>query len=379
MERRTAELGEGDVGTVRLPRVLIVAGGVIALGLLGNLIVTFLSHGPGGALRWLIPPGIALVVAMVLALIDAAAPKDHPPGRFDVSVLIAIAAVLVGVGVGGFALTAGTQYVAGYLTGNESGADRLVKPVAKTGSGITVTVENVTYTSHFTRIEVLVANGGKQAFRIPIDGTTFTAVVGGLMTLKIDGDPGVLLNEQVPKLLKLCDLLGKRYVVGLTPITIGLGETFARFLPHEARHEKAADVDRLTTVIEDFNTIFIRLPSVQRLNFSALSVLHTLDRNGPLRLTALLATEQLKQPALTSLVGKLEQDGLLQRRPDPADGRASLLSLTRTGRWLVRSRHANRVAKLTTLVDQLTPGERVVLAGSIDVLHRLTELATETA
>ncbi|WP_410790386.1 MarR family winged helix-turn-helix transcriptional regulator [Kribbella sp. C-35] len=138
------------------------------------------------------------------------------------------------------------------------------------------------------------------------------------------------------------------------------------------------DVDRLTTVIEDFNTIFIRLPSVRRLNFSALSVLHTLHRRGPLRLTGLLATEQLTQPALTSLVAKLEQDGLVQRHPDPADGRASLLSLTRTGQELVRSRHTNRVAKLTALVEQLTPDERAVLAGSIDVLHRLTALAEDT-
>ncbi|TDW14954.1 MarR family winged helix-turn-helix transcriptional regulator [Kribbella kalugense] len=138
------------------------------------------------------------------------------------------------------------------------------------------------------------------------------------------------------------------------------------------------DVDRLTTVIEDFNTIFIRLPSVRKFNFSTLSVLHTLDRRGPIRLTDLLATEQLKQPALTSLVAKLEQDGLLQRRPDPTDGRASLISLTRSGRQIVRSRHAHRVAKLTRLVDQLTPEERAVLAGSVDVLNRLTELAEET-
>jgi DNA-binding MarR family transcriptional regulator len=138
------------------------------------------------------------------------------------------------------------------------------------------------------------------------------------------------------------------------------------------------DVDRLTTVIEDFNTTFIRLPSVRRFNFSTLSVLHTLDRSGPVRLTDLLATEQLKQPALTSLVARLEQDGLLQRRPDPTDGRASLISLTRAGRQIVRSRHAHRVAKLTRLVDQLTPEERAVLAGSVDVLHRLTELAQET-
>jgi DNA-binding MarR family transcriptional regulator len=137
------------------------------------------------------------------------------------------------------------------------------------------------------------------------------------------------------------------------------------------------DVDRLTTVIEDFNTIFIRLPSVRRFNFSTLSVLHTLSRKGPLRLTGLLATEQLKQPALTSLVAKLVQDGLLQRRPDPIDGRAMLLSLTRSGRQIVRSRHANRVAKLSRLVDQLTPEERAVLAGSVHVLTRLTEIAAE--
>jgi DNA-binding MarR family transcriptional regulator len=138
------------------------------------------------------------------------------------------------------------------------------------------------------------------------------------------------------------------------------------------------DVDRLTTVIEDFNTIFIRLPSVRRFNFSTLSVLHTLDRTGPMRLTDLLATEQLKQPALTSLVAKLEQDGLLQRRPDPTDVRASLISLTGAGREIVSSRHAHRVEKLTALVDRLTPEERAVLAGSVDVLHRLTELAEDS-
>ena len=158
--------------------MLVAAGAVIGLGLIVNLVVTFFSDGPSGALRWLVPPGLALVVGMVIALLDAAAPKDRRPGRFDVSVVIAIVVVLVGIGVGGFALTAGTEYVAGYLTGNESGADRLVKPVAKPGAGVTITVENVTYTSHFTRIEVLIANGSKQAFTIPIDGTTFTAADG---------------------------------------------------------------------------------------------------------------------------------------------------------------------------------------------------------
>jgi hypothetical protein len=47
--------------------------------------------------------------------------------------------------------------------------------------------------------------------------------------------------------------------------------------------DRTLDVDELTTVIEDFNAIFIRLPAVRRFNFSTLSVLHTLSRNGPLR------------------------------------------------------------------------------------------------
>ena len=139
--------------------------------------------------------------------------------------------------------------------------------------------------------------------------------------------------------------------------------------------DRLLDIDELTTAIEDFNAIFIRLPSVRRFSFSALSVLHTLSRRRPLRLTDLTATEQLKQPALTSLVAKLERDGLLSRRRDPRDGRAVLLSLTPEGQEVVRSRHADRMARLSRLADQLNHQERNALAGYARVLARLTEIA----
>jgi DNA-binding MarR family transcriptional regulator len=143
-----------------------------------------------------------------------------------------------------------------------------------------------------------------------------------------------------------------------------------------SRADRTLDVDDLTTVIEDFNTIFIRLPSVRRFSFSTLSVLHTLSRNGRLRLTELTdLTGQLKQPAITSLVAKLERDGLVSRRRDPRDGRAVLLSLTQEGRQIVRSRHADRMAKLSRLVDRLNDHEREVLAGTARVLARLSEIA----
>lgn len=140
--------------------------------------------------------------------------------------------------------------------------------------------------------------------------------------------------------------------------------------------EPTPELDDLTTAIEDFTTIFIRLPSVRRFNFSTLSVLHTLARRGPLRLTDLTATEQLKQPALTSLVAKLERDGLVSRAPDPRDGRAVLLSLTAEGQAIVDSRRVSRVERLAELVDQLSDEERALLSDSARVLKRLTEIAT---
>jgi DNA-binding MarR family transcriptional regulator len=139
--------------------------------------------------------------------------------------------------------------------------------------------------------------------------------------------------------------------------------------------ERALDIGELTTAIEDFTTFFIRLPPVPRFSFSALSVLHTLDRKGRLRLTDLTATEQLKQPALTSLVARLERDGLVSRRRDPRDGRAVLISLTREGREVVASRHAGRSAQLARLAEQLDDREREALAGCAAVLAQLTKIA----
>lgn len=142
--------------------------------------------------------------------------------------------------------------------------------------------------------------------------------------------------------------------------------------------QKSLDVDRLATAIEDFNALFIRLPAAQRLNFSALSVIHTLSRNGPMRLKDLLATEQIKQPALTSLVSKLEDAGLVSRRPDANDGRAVRLSVTRSGEQLVRSRHADRVTMLTRLTDRLDDHDRVILSETAAVLSRLVEIARDS-
>jgi DNA-binding MarR family transcriptional regulator len=136
-------------------------------------------------------------------------------------------------------------------------------------------------------------------------------------------------------------------------------------------------VERLALSIEGFSSLFIRLSSSGRSNFSALSVLHTLSRVGPCRLSDLVRTEQIKKPALTSALAKLERDGLIERRPDPRDGRASMLSLTAEGQSIVSRRQAVRAERLRSLIDRLSPADRTRLLSIAGVLDQIVQLANE--
>lgn len=135
------------------------------------------------------------------------------------------------------------------------------------------------------------------------------------------------------------------------------------------------DPDAFTEAVEDFNRFYIRLPVLEKLPFTTLSVLDTLAGAGrPMRLTELTRTEQVSQPGITQLVTRLERDGLVERRPDPSDGRAVLVHLTDDGRQVGRTRHEDRTRHLVPLIGQLTIEQRRALAGALPALARLAEL-----
>ncbi len=81
-------------------------------------------------------------------------------------------------------------------------------------------------------------------------------------------------------------------------------------------------------------------------------VLYTLSKcPGPQRLGDLGRHVLLSQPALSRLVDRLADRGLVERCADPADGRSVRLSLTAAGRDLQRQvgrRHARSVARAMT-------------------------------
>jgi DNA-binding MarR family transcriptional regulator len=135
------------------------------------------------------------------------------------------------------------------------------------------------------------------------------------------------------------------------------------------------DVDAFTTAIEQFNRFYIRLPALEKLSFTTLSVLDTLAfGNGPMRMTDLTRTEQITQPGITQLVTRLERAGLVERRRDPHDGRVVRVHITEAGRRVGRSRHDDRTKHLGPLVSQLTTEERKSIAAALPALIRLAEL-----
>ncbi len=94
------------------------------------------------------------------------------------------------------------------------------------------------------------------------------------------------------------------------------------------------------------------LEMADRMMVSEFDVLITLD-NAPgrsLRMTDLARATMLSSGGMTRLIGRLEQRGLVQRDPDPADARAFNATLTPAGRDALG--HA-RLAHDTVIADEL--------------------------
>ena len=56
-------------------------------------------------------------------------------------------------------------------------------------------------------------------------------------------------------------------------------------------------------------------------------MLHALKQNAAKTQKELAAVVEVEQPAMAELLGRMERDGLIRRRPDPADGRSSVVEL----------------------------------------------------
>ena len=71
-------------------------------------------------------------------------------------------------------------------------------------------------------------------------------------------------------------------------------------------------------------------------------VLSLLDEHGPLGITALATIDRCSQPTMSASVAQLAGRGWVDKRPNPADARGSVVTLTDAGRdQLTALRRAN--------------------------------------
>src|SRR6476660_6618167 len=65
---------------------------------------------------------------------------------------------------------------------------------------------------------------------------------------------------------------------------------------------------------------------------SQTAALASIDAHGPLTPSELATLERVQRPTATRIVARLEEEGLVERAADPADGRSFLVTATRDGR-----------------------------------------------
>jgi DNA-binding MarR family transcriptional regulator len=126
----------------------------------------------------------------------------------------------------------------------------------------------------------------------------------------------------------------------------------------------AAGVERLVGLLRS-------LSPAGGLSATAAATLATLERSGPRRLTALAVQGGVTQPAMTQLIARLEDTGLVRREADPADGRVVQVRLTDQGRETLARRRAVRAERLAVILDRISPQDRAALGAALPAIDAL--------
>ena len=113
--------------------------------------------------------------------------------------------------------------------------------------------------------------------------------------------------------------------------------------------------------------------NTRELTWSQMAIIARLDSHGPLTTADLARLESVKPQSMGVSLAAIEQEGLVERRPHPTDGRQVLFALTEDG---VIVRRQTRLAKqewLRDAVGRLTTDERQTLVAAISLFRRIGE------
>jgi len=107
---------------------------------------------------------------------------------------------------------------------------------------------------------------------------------------------------------------------------------------------------------------------------SQTAVLNRLWKEGASSASVLAAAEGVRPQSMATIVAALEQRALIERTPDPEDGRRQLISLTTAGRRRAESHRQVREEWLARAIqERYSERERRVILDALSLLERLTD------
>ena len=106
---------------------------------------------------------------------------------------------------------------------------------------------------------------------------------------------------------------------------------------------------------------------------TAVSALATVERHGPLTPSELAEIERVKRPTATRTLRVLGEAGLVERAPDPIDGRSSLVSVNSAGRERLRRLRGRKNAYLARRMRDLPPADLETLDRAAEILEGILE------
>jgi len=107
---------------------------------------------------------------------------------------------------------------------------------------------------------------------------------------------------------------------------------------------------------------------------SAIGLLSTLRRLGPMPAVRLAAEERLQAQSLSRLIASLEASGCIERKHNEADRREIVLSITKRGREILTAdMNARRRWLEQAMSASLTKDERQTLAKAASIMLKLAD------
>src|ERR1700710_1492561 len=143
---------------------------------------------------------------------------------------------------------------------------------------------------------------------------------------------------------------------------------------------KTSDIS-LSDTASQLSTAIVRTARVLRQDAAAeaglgagtTAALASINRDGPLTASELAEIERVKRPSITRTLACLDREGLIERTPDPADGRSSQVAISAAGRERLALLRRRKSAYLARRLEALDPEEVATLASAAEILERMRE------